>query len=88
MTQFGPRNNPFSPLQSYNRTLRVYIRYIRVIPQGTVDNNLGPDRLAGPKVLDPNYCSLHKIQNYVSMGIGGGGDEAPLAIGGKCPEIL
>ncbi len=28
----------------------------RVIPQGTVDNNLGPDRLAGPKALDPNYC--------------------------------
>ncbi len=28
--------------------------YIRVIPQGTVDNNLGPDRLAGPKDLDPN----------------------------------
>ncbi len=26
---------------------------IRVIPQGTVDNNLGPDRLAGPKALDP-----------------------------------
>ncbi len=30
--------------------------YIRVIPQGTVDNNLGPDRLAGPKALAPNYC--------------------------------
>ncbi len=29
---------------------------IQVIPQGTVDNNLGPDRLAGPKALvDPNY---------------------------------
>ena len=26
--------------------------YIRVIPQGTVDNNLGPDRLAGLKALD------------------------------------
>ncbi len=25
---------------------------IRLIPQGTVDNNLGPDRLAGPKALD------------------------------------
>ncbi len=23
---------------------------------GDVDNNLGPDRLAGPKALDPNYC--------------------------------
>ncbi len=28
---------------------------LRVIPLGTVDNNLGPDRLAGPKALDPNY---------------------------------
>ena len=31
-------------------------RYLRVIPQGTVDNNLGPDCLTGPKALDPNYC--------------------------------
>ncbi len=22
----------------------------------TIDNNLGPDRLTGPKALDPNYC--------------------------------
>ena len=29
--------------------------HIRVIPQGTVDNNLGPDRLADPKALDLNY---------------------------------
>ncbi len=29
---------------------------IRLIPQEKVDNNLGPDRLAGPKALDPNYC--------------------------------
>ncbi len=28
---------------------------IGVIPQVTVDNNLGQDRLAGPKALDPNY---------------------------------
>ena len=28
---------------------------LRVIPQGAIDNNLGPDRLAGPKALDPNY---------------------------------
>ncbi len=35
----------------------LYSYYIRLIPQGTVDNNLlGPDRLAGPKSLDPNYC--------------------------------
>ncbi len=26
------------------------------MPQRTVDNNQGPDRLAGPKALDPNYC--------------------------------
>ncbi len=26
------------------------------MPQGTVDNNLGPDRLAGPMALDPNLC--------------------------------
>ncbi len=26
---------------------------IRVARQGMVDNNLGPDRLAGPKALDP-----------------------------------
>ncbi len=32
------------------------INMIRVIPQGTVDNNLGQDRLAGPKTLDTNYC--------------------------------
>ena len=27
-----------------------------LIPQRTVDNNLGPDRLAGPKAIDSNYC--------------------------------
>ena len=27
---------------------------IQLIPQGTVDNNLGPDRIAGPKAKDPN----------------------------------
>ena len=26
----------------------------RLIPQGTVDDHLGTDRLAGPKALDPN----------------------------------
>ena len=29
-----------------------YESYLR----GTVDNNLGPDRLAGPKALDPNHA--------------------------------
>ncbi len=28
----------------------------RLLPQGTVDNNLGPDRFAGPKALDPYWC--------------------------------
>ncbi len=28
---------------------------IRLMPQVTVDNKLGPDRLAGLKALDPNY---------------------------------
>ena len=32
------------------------IHVIRLIPQWMVDNNLKPDRLAGPKALDPNYC--------------------------------
>ena len=31
------------------------LSYIQVIPQGTVDNNLGPDRLADRKALDTNY---------------------------------
>ncbi len=35
--------------------IAVPIRYIQGIPQGTVDNNLGPDLLAGLKALDPNY---------------------------------
>ena len=29
--------------------------HIRLIPQWTVDYNLGPDRFAGPKALDPYY---------------------------------
>ncbi len=29
---------------------------IQLIPQRTVDNNLGQDRFAGPKALGPNYC--------------------------------
>ena len=39
---------------------------IRIIPQGTIDNNLVPDRLAGQNTLDPNHCrqptlSLHDL---------------------------
>ncbi len=29
---------------------------IRLIYQGTVNNNLGTDHLEGPKALDPYYC--------------------------------
>ena len=41
------------PKQSWSRTRQFCIG---VIPHRTDDNNLGPDRLAGPKALDPNYC--------------------------------
>ncbi len=34
-------------------TIRYIVESIQVIPQGTVDNNLGPDRLVG--LVDPNY---------------------------------
>ena len=45
-------------VMKYNISISYLVLYhiIRLIPQGTVDNNLGPDRLAGPKALDPNYC--------------------------------
>ena len=32
----------------FDRQMRGHTPIIRLIPQGTVDNNLGPDRLAGP----------------------------------------
>ena len=32
---------------------KIYESYLR---GRTVNNNLGPDRLAGPKALDPNHC--------------------------------
>ncbi len=47
-----------SPFE-YEATAKKYLNFMSVyiiIRQGTVDNNLGPDRLAGPKALDPNYC--------------------------------
>ncbi len=37
---------------------------IRVIPQGTIDNNLGPDCLAGTKALDPNYCKQQTLSMH------------------------
>ncbi len=30
--------------------------YTIIISEGTVDNNLGQDHLAGPNALDPNNC--------------------------------
>ena len=44
--------------------------YVRIIPQGTVDNNLGPDRLASPKTLDPKYWrqpNLRSLAFYRSI---------------------
>ena len=38
----------------YTYNLEYALLLIRLIPQGTVDNNIGPDHLAGPKALDPN----------------------------------
>ena len=34
--------------------------YLQIIPQGTVNNNIGPDRLVGPKALDPNFL-MHDL---------------------------
>ncbi len=34
----------------------IKVSILRVIPQETVDKHLGPDRLAGLKGPDPNYC--------------------------------
>ena len=48
----SPHSNTAKDSQSNFQSLWCYIR---VIPQETVDNNLGPDRLAGPKALDPIY---------------------------------
>ncbi len=46
---------------------------IRLIPQGTVDNNLGPDdRLAGPKALDTNYRIANQHIAELSIGSGRG----------------
>ncbi len=47
--------NPFSHCLSFSQNLYWFL-IIRLIPQGAVDYNLGPHRLAGTKALDPNYC--------------------------------
>ncbi len=47
-------------VQNLNMYYKTYSKFLKLrinfIPLGTVDNNLGLDRLAGPKALDPNYC--------------------------------
>ncbi len=48
-------HNWFACMAPITVTYTAQVGLIRLIPQGTVDNNLGPDRLAGPKALDPNY---------------------------------
>ncbi len=57
---FEYSENKMNPILYYQYSvfsfLEVTVNPIRVIPQGTVDNKLGPGRLAGPKALDPNYC--------------------------------
>ncbi len=42
--------------------------YIRFIPQDTADNNLGPDRVAGPKALDPYYF-MQTTNPLIAQGI-------------------
>ena len=51
-----PESTKPVPILTYVPCLSPFLSVIRVIPQETVDNNLGPDHLAGPKALDPKYC--------------------------------
>ena len=48
LTTIG-RNRPCHKALSASLLLK------RFVPQGMVDDNLGPDRLAGPKAPYPNY---------------------------------
>ena len=57
------RNNVIKTINAL-RTKNKMTIWVRVIPQGTVDNKLGPDRLAGPKALDPNYCRQPTLWLY------------------------
>ena len=50
-------------LSKLNRQAQYLYLFVRITPQGTVDNNLGPDRLAGPKALDPNYCRQPRLHD-------------------------
>ena len=51
----GPLATVWNQFQFRYQTL-FNLSIIRLSPQGTVDINLGPDRLAGPKALDANHC--------------------------------
>ncbi len=42
--------------QYRSQDIHIIICFIAFIAQGTVDYNLGPDRLADSKALDPNHC--------------------------------
>ncbi len=50
MALYTFRDNTILFIQVRNRIINLLI-----IPHGMVDNNLGPDRLSGPKAVDPNY---------------------------------
>ena len=51
-----------SPSRSIGFNHSIILIIIRLIPQGTVDNNLGPDHLTGPKVLD--FCRQPTLWLY------------------------
>ncbi len=38
---------------------------IRLMPRGTIDNNLGQDLFAGPKALDHYYCKQPTLWLHV-----------------------
>ena len=57
MTQIAKKKKMFITM-----IFKVFI--IRLIPQGTLDNNIGTDRLAGSKALDPNYCRQQTLCLY------------------------
>ena len=44
---------------------------IRLIPLGTVDNNLGPDRLEGPKALETRSHILHTTNPLIASLLSG-----------------
>ncbi len=49
-----------------DKYLHFYI-IVRLIPQGKIDNNLGPDRLEGSKALDPNNLHFYIIMEVTQF---------------------